>query len=254
MNPLRKAGVAIAAVVVVAFVGYNLLPGQPTGDRRRLAPTSIVTAPPSATPSPSASVRRDGLRQRPGLPVAVPGRAGHLPRSSRRSCRTRRRPATPNSRTWRRPTGSGRPGNPPGGFFIFRDPAPSTDTNGCEGDPNPAIGALTVDTISSAFAADKRFQVTTPAPVTIGPYSGKTFDLQLAPTWTGTCPWSNGQPGAMVLTVHGGPTPTSPSYGIARHPSLRVYLDVAGVARLDPGRQVHRGPGPAGPSDASFAP
>ena len=35
MNPLAKAGVAIAAVVLVAFVGYNLLPGRI--DRRRRA-------------------------------------------------------------------------------------------------------------------------------------------------------------------------------------------------------------------------
>jgi len=113
---------------------------------------------------------------------------------------------------------------------MFRDPAPSTDTNGCEGDQNP-IGTLTVDSISSAFHADKRFQVTTPTAVRIGPYTGKTFDLQLASTWTGTCPWSNGQPAAMVLTVRGGPTPTSPSYGIQTgDPSLRVYLlDVAGT-------------------------
>jgi hypothetical protein len=121
-------------------------------------------------------------------------------------------------------------GSTPGGFFVFRDPAPSTDANGCEGDKDETIGALTVDTISSAFAADKRFQVTAPAPVTIGSYSGKSFDLQLAPTWTGTCPWSGGRPGAMVLTVPSGPTPTSPSYGIAQgDPPLRVYLlDVGG--------------------------
>ena len=42
MNPLAKVGVAIAAVVLVAFVGYNLLPGGSTGIGRpgRTAPAS----------------------------------------------------------------------------------------------------------------------------------------------------------------------------------------------------------------------
>ena len=124
------------------------------------------------------------------------------------------------------------------------------------GGQGPGHRGPTVDSISSAFAADKRFQVTTPTPVTIGPYSGKTFDLQLASTWTGTCPWSNGKPGAMVLTVTGGPTPTSPSYGIATgDPPLRIYLlDIGGSLVWNPGRQVNCRPGPAGPPDLHVRP
>ena len=92
------------------------------------------------------------------------------------------------------------------------------------------IGPLTVDSISSAFAADKRFKVTTPAPVTIGPYSGKTFDLQLASTWTGTCPWSNGKPGRDGPDRQDGTYPDEPVIrDRPRRPSLRVYLlDVGG--------------------------
>ena len=118
---------------------------------------------------------------------------------------------------------------PPGGFFIFRDPAP-TQANDCTDEPNLGIGAFTADSISSAFAADERFQITTPAAVTIGSYTGTTFDLRLRSTWTGTCPWSDGQPAALVLTVQDAPSPTTPSFGMGPgDPPLRVYLlDVGG--------------------------
>ena len=217
------------AGLLVALLAFGALGGG-SGPTPVPTPSSIVTAPPSAAPSPSGSSAATNC-----------GNTGH-------GCPLPAGPVTSTVFTpklsFTAPVGyivfedtpqtfrvlTAHAGSDNARFYVFRDPAPSTDSNGCEGDPNQAIGAFTVDSISSAFAADKRFQVTTPAPVTIGLYSGKTFDLQLASTWTGTCPWSNGKPGAMVLTVQGGPTPTSPSYGIARDdPSLRVYLlDVGG--------------------------
>ena len=230
VNTMLRAGIAVAAVVVVAFIGFELLPGQSgvTGGPAP-TPTSIVTASQSAAPSPSGSSAATECVNGQGCPSPFPG--GPVTSSAFTPKLSYTAPAgyTEFSDVAQAYGVGTAPGSAPGGFFILRDPAPSTDTNGCEGDPNP-IGALTVDSISSAFAADKRFQVTTPTPVTIGPYSGKTFDLQLASAWTGTCPWSSGKPGAMVVTVNTGLTPTSPSYGIAQgDPSLRIYLlDVAG--------------------------
>ena len=231
-NTMLRAGIAVAAVVVVAFIAFQLLPGQSgvTGGPAP-TPTSIVTAPPSVTPSPNGSSAATSCGNTgQGCPSPFP--AGPVTSTV----------FTPKL-SFTAPVGyigyedtaqtfgvlTAHAGSDQAEFYVFRDPAPSNDDNGCAGDPN-LIGPLTVDSISSAFAADKRFQVTTPVPVTIGPYSGKTFDLQLASTWTGTCPWSNGKPGAMVLTVQGGPTPTSPSYGLGPgDPSLRVYLlDVGG--------------------------
>jgi hypothetical protein len=231
-STMLRAGIAVAAVVVVAFMALELLPVQSgvTGGPSP-TPTSIVTPPPSAAPLPSGSSASTDCVNAQGCLMPLP--AGLVSSTV----------FTPKL-TFTAPTGyyefedtaqtfgvlTSHAGTDNGKFYVFRDPAPSTNDNGCEGDPNQAIGALTVDSISSAFAADKRFQVSTPAPVTIGPYSGKAFDMQLAPTWTGTCPWSNGEPAAMVLTVQGGPTPTSPSYGLhPGDPSLSVYLlDVGG--------------------------
>ena len=54
MNPFAKAGVAIAAVVLIAVVGYTLLPGT-SGGVGGPAPTAIPTASPTTAPSPSPS-------------------------------------------------------------------------------------------------------------------------------------------------------------------------------------------------------
>jgi hypothetical protein len=217
VNNILRAGIAVAAVVVVAFIAIQLLPGQ----------SGVTGGPPSAAPSPSASPASCADAQScPPFPAGPVTSTVFTPKVSF---------TAPAGYTQYAdvPQAFGvqtAPGSTPGGFLIVRDPAPSTQANACEGDLDPAIKTYTVDTISSAFVADKPFQVTTPTAVTIGPYSGKTFDLQLAPTWTGTCPWSNGKPGALALTVQSGPTPTSPSYGMAAgDPATRVYLlDVGG--------------------------
>ena len=79
VNTMLRAGIAVAAVVVVAFIGFKLLPGQsggtggpaPDPDEHRDG-SALVRA------ITERIVRRDGVHQRPGLPVAVPGRAGHV--------------------------------------------------------------------------------------------------------------------------------------------------------------------------------
>lgn len=233
-GPRAHSGRAFALVAAVALLVALLVFGSLGGGfgvAPSPSPTSGVTAAPSAAPSPNGSSASTSCVNAQGCVLPLP--AG-LVRST---------VFTPKL-TFMAPAGyyefedtaqtlgalTAHAGSDNARFYVFRDPAPSTNGNGCEGDPNHAIGALTVDSISSAFAADKRFQDVIPAPVTIGQYSGKAFGLQLASTWTGTCPWSNGKPAAMVLTVQGGPTPTSPSYGMGPgDPALSVYvIDVGG--------------------------
>lgn len=232
MNTNLKIATTLAAVLVVGVVGYNLLPRSSNGiggPPPAPTPTTSASSAPTTAPSPSGSAATDCVDAQ-GCPSAFPAGpvtstvftpkvsftapAGYIPSSDE--------PQAFGVRT--------AAGSTPGGFLIVRDPAPSTQANACEGDLDPAIKTYTVDTISAAFAADKAFKVTTPTAVTIGPYTGKTFDIELAPTWTGTCPWSNGKPGALALTVQSGPTPTSPSFGMAAgDPTTRVYLlDVGG--------------------------
>ena len=66
MNPFMKAGAAIAAVIVIALVGYNLLPGSPgfggVGPTPAPAVTAAPTPIPSPTPAASASPAKITLR------------------------------------------------------------------------------------------------------------------------------------------------------------------------------------------------
>jgi len=225
MNTNLKIATTLAAVLVLGVVGYNLLPKASNGIGGP-PPAPSASSAPTTAPSPSGSDCVDAQGCPSPFPaglvtstvftpkVSFTAPAGYIPFSDE--------PQAFGVRT--------AAGSTPGGFLIVSDPAPATQANACEGDLDPAIKTYTVDTISSAFAASKSFKVTTPTAVTIGPYRGKTFDIELAPTWTGTCPWSNGKPGALALTVQSGPTPSSPSYGMAAgDPATRVYLlDVLG--------------------------
>ena len=88
------------------------------------------------------------------MPVAFPGRTGHIHRLHAEAVFT-----APVGYIGYEDTAqtfgvlTAHAGSDQAEFYVFRDPAPSTDDNGCAGDPN-LIGALTVDSISSAFAAD----------------------------------------------------------------------------------------------------
>ena len=57
INPLAKAGVAIAALVLIALVGYNLLPGNRSGVGGT-GPTAVPTASPTAAPSTAEIAKR----------------------------------------------------------------------------------------------------------------------------------------------------------------------------------------------------
>ena len=172
-RPWRSRGIVGLAFVAIAGLLVALLAfgalGGGSGPTPVPTPSSIVTAPPSAAPSPNGSSAATNCGQRPRLPVAVPpGRVTSTVFTPKLSVTA---PVgyilfEDTAQTFRVLTAHA--GSDKARFYVFRDPAPSTDSNGCEGDPNQAIGAFTVDSISSAFAADKRFQVTTPAPVTIG--------------------------------------------------------------------------------------
>jgi hypothetical protein len=227
VNTMLRAGAAVAAVVVVAFIAFELLPARSVVvGGPGPSPSASVTTPPSSLPSPSGSYLAAGCANT-GQDCASPFPAGPVTSKVFTPTVSFTSPAgyigfDDTAQTYGVRTA---PGSTPGGFYIFRDPALSTQANDCAGNPDTGVGPYTVNSISSAIGADARFQVTTPAAVTIGRYTGKTFDLQLRSTWTGTCPWSNGQPAAMVLTVQNGLSSTSPSYGMGHGDlPLRVYL------------------------------
>ena len=80
MNAFAKLAIAAAAVVVVAIVGYNLLPGRSTGvGGLPASPSPSISASPSASASPSTSPLPSDSRQG-GQP---PARHVHLLRDRR---------------------------------------------------------------------------------------------------------------------------------------------------------------------------
>ena len=125
VNTMLRAGIAIAAVVVVAVVGFNLLPGQSNGiGGPAPAPTPVAERLAAvAAPSPQRIRPRRLRARRRAVPVAVPGRAGHVHGLHAEACRFTA-PAGyivlgGHGAGVRRPTAAG---SPPGGFFIVPRP------------------------------------------------------------------------------------------------------------------------------------
>ena len=89
-----------------------------------------------------------------------------------------------------------------GPFVTFKDPS-------C-GDQAPAAVGTSVTEVVASVAADPRLVVTPPQAVTVGGRSGQMVDISVAPTWTGTCDWSAGKGGVLIVSA----TTTGPAFGI----------------------------------------
>ena len=204
MNTTSKIATTLAAVLVVGVVGYNLLPRSSNGiggPPPAPTPTTSASSAPTTAPSPSGSAATDCVDAQ-GCPSAFPAGpvtstvftpkvsftapAGYIPSSDEPQAFGVRTAAgsTPGGVRHRRAT----PRHPP-----RPTPARVTSTRPSRSTPSTPSARHSPPTRRSRSRRRPRS--------TIGPYSGKTFDIELAPTWTGTCPWSNGKPGALALTV-----------------------------------------------------
>jgi hypothetical protein len=68
--------------------------------------------------------------------------------------------------------------------------------------------ATKADRTIGSLESDPRLVVSEPISVTLGepwPWTGIMVDIALDPDWTGTCPWSDGQPAALLLIRPSGP-------------------------------------------------
>ena len=89
----------------------------------------------------------------------------------------------------------------------------------CDQGPNPNVSP-TATALSDFLVHAPGIVATAPAPVTIGGLSGFRMDVSMDPSWTSTCPFSNGQPIRMVLV---GQTPDS-GFSWALVPGMRSRL------------------------------
>jgi hypothetical protein len=98
--------------------------------------------------------------------------------------------------------------------------AVGSNAEDCEGlaiadSPTSVAGMIEV------LSTDPRFVMSAPSEVTFGAFSGQTFDIRLAETWTGTCKWSAGAPAAIVLTAV---EPPASFEGVMGPEQLGVFL------------------------------
>jgi hypothetical protein len=211
MNPTIKLAAAALAVVIVALVGYNLLPASSTGVG---SPTPTTSPAPTASPSvrPSAAATFD-----------VNGGCG-LPSST---CQGSLTAGTHTSRamhpalTYTVPAGWFNKFDEPGGYGLLPENTAnmaSLNSGGfgvttvevqrdlvvaradcVEGETEPGVGT-TASAMVQALAARPGLATTEPAPITVGGLTGFTIDITIAPDWTKPCPYSEGRPDVPLVT------------------------------------------------------
>jgi hypothetical protein len=196
MNPTIKLAAAVLAVVIVAVIGYNLLPGS-TGVG---GPQPAVTPAATASPTPIAAATPT---------FNVDGQCG----AALSTCRGSLTAGTYTSRamdpalTFTVPSGWYNKFDQPRGYGLEAGTNTSLEVQrdlvvaraDCvEAETEPGVGT-TASEMVQALAARPGLDTTEPAPITIGGLSGFTIDITLSPDWTTPCPYSEGRP--MVPTV-----------------------------------------------------
>ncbi len=168
MNPFLKVGAAVAAVVLIAVIGYNLLPA------RQGIGVPGPTASPTPTPSPLALP--DGLLEsRDYVGRALTGDPMTFIITAPKG--------------W---TGYGgffiggpQLSGPPSGIGISFNHDPQVVDDPCSQpvvSPSPALSAPSIDELVAALSARDDLQVSGVTDTVLAGYSGKRLDLQLPAT------------------------------------------------------------------------
>jgi hypothetical protein len=102
---------------------------------------------------------------------------------------------------------------------VWRDVAVAAKS--CAERPEPGIGRSAKE-ITAALADRKGLVTSQPKAVTVGGLSGYLIDIEMDPTWKGTCPFSRGS--ATVMTLVGTGLSTGVHWGTAAEGSQREYI------------------------------
>jgi hypothetical protein len=186
VNRYLKIGLAAAAVVVIAVIGFQYLGGPNTGSPGA-SETPQPTATPTATPVPTPQILSDAVLE-PGTAVAT----GLGPTESISVTFT-----VPDG--WEGFDGScvlPRTGTAaPDGMgicFLGLDAGLYSDPCHAAGSAVVPVGP-TVEDLVNALTAQTAYESTTPVDVTLGGFSGKRIDLQL-PSEVASCTDGEFQP------------------------------------------------------------
>jgi hypothetical protein len=207
MTPSLRAAAAVAAVFIVALGAIYLL--RPSSGADVGGPTASHS--PAPSPSPSASPSSiSSVTFKPTLSLVAP--AGWTGSDGVRTF-ILEGPAAPAA-----PSGARNSvGVMSGPFVRFNDPD-------CENRAPAGVGT-TVAEVVATLAADPRLIATSPQPVTVGGRAGQMLDIQVAPSWTGTCAFSGGDPAVLILSA----SDTGPAFGTGGTERARyILLDVGG--------------------------
>ena len=194
VNKYAQAAIAAAAVLVVAVVGYNLLPrtGGPGGPQ-----TAAPTAQQTTSPSPSP-VATSGLETVTITPFAPPEGFGMCPEGVSSDCAEDPRDdsmaftvAVPDG--WEIVDNHVWPAaervDPPGGALLLITRGSWLYSEPCRPDDEASadipVGPTVAD-FATALDAHPLLDVTTPVDVTLAGYSGKYLELQ-GPADIGNC-------------------------------------------------------------------
>lgn len=231
MNPLAKAGVAIAAVLLVALVGYNLLPGRSTGVGGP-SPTVSSTVTPSAAPSTAPSLSAGPSAAVQPLPDGVLKAGTYV---INRIDGTTITATLPDG--WRGIPGFGVTGPddsdaPLGDAVIFMQASGAFD-DPCHWDkagtgstiqPSEKVVGPTVDDLVADIRANTSYTSTAPVDITIDGHPGKQVDLQLPSDLDfASCDKETGDQDGTYFPL----TPPAPVY--AQGPGNRWHLRIVDV-------------------------
>ncbi len=190
MNTYARLATAAAAIVIVAVVGWQLLPRDGGIGSQQTAAPSSTAAPSPAAPSPTAAPSGTGVADVPDGRIAEAGTYRFRPVGSAPSLTV---DAIVPAGWFGGPpcclSGPVGESNGPDGIAlhfsaansIFSDPC-HWDVNGSgPGQPGDIAVGPSVEELAAALAANAAYEATTPTDVTISGFAGKRVDLQLPP-------------------------------------------------------------------------
>ena len=113
------------------------------------------------------------------------------------------------------------------GIFLFRDPLAHSQKPDCPVAADPKVGTSAKE-LTDWIARLPGLDATSPKAVTVGGLPGYLLDVRLAPTWTHTCPYSDGQP--VVPLIVGSQPGSGPDWSVGST-GMRIWVLDAGENR-----------------------
>jgi hypothetical protein len=223
VNPFAKLAAGLAAVLIVGFVGWQLLPGGSGGGLTTAVPTA-VTPTPSPTPSPTPFPCDAGVGCAGELEAGIHLTSNYTPQFSYTVADAGWTNTVDHPEVYQLDSSRGY-------ILVVAHPAIVERTAACEETPTPGYGSGPADWIQ--FVSEHPgLEATNVQSVTIGGYRGQSVDLASLTSWTSPCAADDFMPNLVQFIVSSEPSPLG-IYGVATGVPIRlIALDVLGETVL----------------------